>query len=139
MPKPKATVVISLPGYVHPRTEWRRQIYRNAAEAIATSGVSYANAPSLELLITLRLSDSHLALHDVDNRLKDIMDALQGCLGGAGKKVRVEPPLIPNDNRIFRVVVQKTRISPKAAPGGSLKIKQFKMPPLLAAAMSKRS
>lgn len=61
------------------------------------------------------------------------MDALQGCLGGAGKKMRIKPPLIPNDKHIFRVVIQKTRVSPKAAPGGKLKIMKYKMPPLLAA------
>jgi hypothetical protein len=105
MPKARATVLIGLPAYVYPRTRWRRLIYAAAARSLRASGVSYRNAPSLELAVELRLTKSQLPLHDVDNRLKDIMDALQGCLGGAGKKKRVRPPLIPNDKHIFRVVI----------------------------------
>ena len=132
MAKARASVVVELPGYVAPRTDWRRLIYAAAARAMRRAGVSYRHAPCLQLTVQLRLNQSQLPLHDVDNRLKDIMDALQGCLGGAGKKKRVRQPLIPNDRHIFRVVVEKTRVSPKAPAGGRLKISRFKARPLLA-------
>jgi hypothetical protein len=56
-----------------------------------------------------------LSSHDVDNRLKDIMDALQGRAGGS-KKIRRCPPIIPNDNQIYRVTVAKA-LPPKQSKG----------------------
>ena len=48
-------------------------------------------------------------IHDVDNRLKDILDALQGRFRGPlGKKLR----LIPNDNKICKATIEK-RPTPK--------------------------
>ena len=126
MAKTRATFAIDLPAYIAPRTCWRRLIYAAVARGLRAADISCAHAPSLELGVQLRLNDSQLALHDVDNRLKDIMDALQGCLGGAGKKKRTKRPLIPNDKHIFRVVIQKTTVSPKASPGGTLKIMRLK-------------
>ena len=61
-------------------------------------------------------------INDVDNRLKDIMDALQGALGGTKSKQR--SGVIKNDNQIFRVVIEKR--PPKKADCGRVTIRRFK-------------
>jgi Holliday junction resolvase RusA-like endonuclease len=48
-----------------------------------------------------------LEVHDVDNRLKDILDALQGRMRGS-KAVRRFVPIIHNDRQVFRVVITKS-------------------------------
>jgi hypothetical protein len=64
-------------------------------------------------------------VHDVDNRLKDCLDALQGCAGGS-KKRRSLDPIIPNDRQIYRVVIEKS-LPPKQAKGlGHLTIRRFR-------------
>lgn len=66
-----------------------------------------------------------LSSHDVDNRLKDIMDALQGRTGGS-KKIRILSPIIPNDKQIYQVTVEKTS-PPKQSKGmGHLVITKYK-------------
>jgi len=52
---------------------------------------------------------------DADNRLKDIMDALQ-CRAGGSKKRRILSPIIPNDKQIYRVTVEKALL-PKQSKG----------------------
>ena len=61
------------------------------------------------------MDDKALNWHDVDNRLKDIMDALQGRAGGS-KKVRALSGIIPNDRQIFRIVIEKS-LPPKQSKG----------------------
>lgn len=50
--------------------------------------------------------DQGLWVHDLDNGLKDILDALQGRLGGS-KKHKPRSPVIPNDHQIFKVIAEK--------------------------------
>ena len=62
-------------------------------------------------------------IHDVDNRLKDILDALQGRFGSTRAKKR----LIKNDRYISRALIEKQPI-PKALPddaGGKLLIRPY--------------
>lgn len=54
-----------------------------------------------------------IGFHDVDNRLKDILDALQGRMGGP-KAARRYQPLIPNDSQIFRVTITKKLPPPQS-------------------------
>ena len=66
-----------------------------------------------------------LSFHDVDNRLKDVMDALQGRFGGPKSK-KQKDPIISNDRQIFKVTVEKKR-SPKQSKGkGHLTIRKYK-------------
>ena len=64
-------------------------------------------------------------MHDVDNRLKDIMDALQGRAGGkkgSGSLV----PIIPNDRQVFKVTIEKMP-PPKQSLGlGHLTVKKHR-------------
>lgn len=47
-------------------------------------------------------------LHDLDNRMKDIFDALQGRMGGS-KKHKPSSPLIVNDSQVFKVIAEKSK------------------------------
>ena len=64
-------------------------------------------------------------MHDVDNRLKDIMDALQGRAGGP-KNRKPLIPTITNDNQIYRVIIEKLA-PPKQSHGlGHLTIRKYR-------------
>jgi len=65
--------------------------------------------------VKLYLRDRALEIHDVDNRLKDILDALQGRMGGS-KAVRKFGPIIQNDRQVYRVVISKS-LPPKQSHG----------------------
>jgi hypothetical protein len=78
MPKRCLTLKVRLPAYQTPRNAWRREIYRVVAERLRKSKVSYQENDRLEIQVRLYLCEMALRFHDVDNRLKDIMDALKG-------------------------------------------------------------
>ena len=116
MGKPRLKVRFRIPPYVSPRAVWRRRLHAAGAQALRQAGVTYDPDDALELDVTLYLRGRALGLHDVDNRLKDIMDALQGHVGGTGKKRRALPALIPNDRQVFRVTIEK-QAPPKQSRG----------------------
>ena len=66
-----------------------------------------------------------MAMHDIDNRLKDIMDALQGHIGGTGKKRRALPALMPNDSQIFRATIEKQRPPDQSRGLGHVTIRNY--------------
>jgi Holliday junction resolvase RusA-like endonuclease len=96
-----------LPEYESPRNTWRRKIYEAALEAVKKQGVSYPEDAKLSVEVRLYLRGRALEIHDVDNRLKDILDALQGRMGGS-KAVRKFVPIIQNDRQVYRVVITKS-------------------------------
>jgi Holliday junction resolvase RusA-like endonuclease len=80
----------------------------------------------LELIIRLYFDKTKLQFVDIDNRVKDIMDALQGHVGGTGKKQRLLKPIIPNDSQIYRVIAEKG-LPPKQSHGlGHLVIRRYR-------------
>jgi Holliday junction resolvase RusA-like endonuclease len=105
MAKPKKKLKVRLPKYVTPRWKWRRQIQDAVLAEQARRAISYSGSDHLEIRLRIYLEEPALSMHDVDNRLKDVMDALQGTVGLAGKK-RVRA-IIPNDSQVWRVVVEK--------------------------------
>jgi hypothetical protein len=130
MPKIARTIRTVLPTYQRDRQRWRKQILENVRDAAAQRGVEYEDDDLLdvEVLLYLKRGKRH-DIHDVDNRLKDILDALQGRFRGyVPKKV---PRLIANDNKICRAVIEK-RATPKVFKnktgdtGGKLTIRAFK-------------
>jgi len=126
MTKHSLMIKFRIPQYVTPRARWRKQIHGVAAETVRTAGVRYTSDDRLELDVRIYLTKPALALHDVDNRLKDIMDALQGHVQGTGKKARALPALIPNDNQVFRVIIEK-QDPPKQSHGqGHVTIRAYK-------------
>jgi len=107
MVKRKTKLTLRIPPYESPRNTWRQKIHRIALLEAKRSGISYRDSDKLELKVRLYLKKEPLFTHDLDNRLKDIMDALQGRAGGS-KKLHTLSPIIPNDKRIFRIVVEKS-------------------------------
>ncbi len=90
------------------------------------TNVCYGVEDKLELVVRLYFDKPKLSSIDVDNRLKDIMDALQGHVGGAGKKQRLLKPIIPNDSQIYRVTAEKG-LPPRQSHGlGHLIIRKYK-------------
>ena len=62
-----------------------------------------------------------IGFHDVDNRLKDVLDSLQARMGGS-KAMRQYQPLIPNDSQVFTVTVTKMLPPPQSHGMGHVTI-----------------
>lgn len=116
MSKPRRTVRVRLPMYAYQRNAWRRKIHKVVSDALEQAGIRYTAKDYIDLTICLYLEDSKLKVMDIDNRVKDVFDALQGHVGGNGKKVRALPALIPNDCQIYRVTAEKS-LPPKQSHG----------------------
>lgn len=115
MAKRKTKLTIRIPPYEPPRNTWRHKIHRIVLLEAEKAKVSYRPSDKLELKVRLYLTEGPLFSHDLDNRLKDIMDALQGRAGGS-KKVRTLSAIIPNDRQVFRIVIEKS-LPPKQSKG----------------------
>jgi Holliday junction resolvase RusA-like endonuclease len=115
MAKRRTKLETRIPPYQSPRNTWRKKIHRIASLEAEKAEVSYRSTDKLELKVRLYLKDRTLFFHDLDNRLKDIMDALQGRARGS-KKIRTLPAIIPNDSQIYRVVIEKA-LPPKQSKG----------------------
>ena len=100
MTKQPLNLKVRLPRYESPRNEWRKKLHAGIMTALRDKGIEYTTDQKLELHITLYLEEPHIKFHDVDNRLKDIMDSLQGRMGGSKKQQQFER-LIPNDSQIY--------------------------------------
>ena len=115
MAKRKTKLSIRIPPYRPPRNSWRREIHQLACSEAEKAQVTYGLSDKLQLKVRLYLNNEALSSHDVDNRLKDIMDALQGRIGGP-KKVPACFAIVPNDHQIFKVVIEKSS-PPKQSKG----------------------
>jgi hypothetical protein len=127
MPKRPLRLKIRIPEYEAPRNSWREAIHQAVLEVQKRTEVTYESDDRLEVLLQLYFTDARATeIHDVDNRLKDCLDALQGRVGGTKTKAwRALPPIVPNDRQIWRVVVEKAR-APKQAHGrGHLTIRRL--------------
>ena len=127
MAKSRRTISTHLPSYERDRYRWRRRILENVLEAQTEHGVSYDPGARFEVVVLLYLrKGKRHDIHDVDNRLKDILDALQGRFGGP-KSVRGKSRLVENDRQVSRVVIEKQPI-PKTLSddaGGRLLIRVY--------------
>ena len=124
MAKRPLKLKIRIPPYSAPRNAWRRQLHAAIAESQEKSKVKYRETDRLEVEVRLYMDYQALGFHDVDNRLKDILDALQGRAGGP-KNRRTLQAIVPNDRQIFRVIVEK-REPPKQSHGkGHLVIRRL--------------
>lgn len=130
MAKTRHTIRATIPTYQKDRQRWRKEILTNVREAGARLGVQYDEQILLDVEVVLYLKrGKRHDIHDVDNRLKDILDALQGRFRGySANKL---PRLIANDNKICRAVIEK-RPTPKffnnrsKDAGGKLTIRAYK-------------
>ena len=120
-----ATVVAKIPGYQRDRARWRQKILASALEAAERRGVQLDPEESYEVVVLLYMKKGKRHdIHDVDNRLKDIRDALQGRLGPSKASRR----LLENDRSVCRVVMEKQPI-PKllgSDAGGRLMVRPYR-------------
>lgn len=116
---------VRIPRYRYPRNAWRYDLHAAVIASQAAAGVRYSEDERLEVTVRLYLSERSLRSHDVDNRIKDVLDALQGRAGGS-KGVRKLEAIIPNDRQIYKVSVEKS-VSPKQGGGlGHLVIRKYR-------------
>jgi len=125
MPKRPLKLKVRIPPYVSPRNVWRRRLHEAVTDAQRATGVAYRETDQLEVEVRLYLEEPALFVHDVDNRLKDILDALQGRAGGP-KSQQTLAPVIPNDRQVYRVVIDKSA-PPKQSRGmGHLTVRRLR-------------
>jgi hypothetical protein len=125
MVKQPLSLKVRLPQYKSPRNEWRKKLHAGIMTTIKDKGIEYTTDQKLELHITLYLAEPHIKFHDVDNRLKDIMDSLQSRMGGSKKEQRFER-IIPNDCQIYKVTIEKKHPPIQSRGLGHLQIKKYK-------------
>ena len=127
MAKARHTITALLPGYERNRYRWRRRILSNVLHAARKAGIKYNGEAKFEVVVLLYLKKGKRHdIHDVDNRLKDILDGLQGRFGGS-KTIHSKSRLIENDRQVCRVVIEKQPI-PKSLgndAGGKLCVRLY--------------
>ena len=106
MAKRRFSITVRLPAYARPRNEWRRRVHSAVLEALARRGVGYSDADRLELRLTLALEGRPLAVHAIDERVKDVIDALGGRIAGPRSTRRIAP--IVEDDQIARIVLENS-------------------------------
>lgn len=122
----KMRLKVRLPPYKTPRAKWRRRLHEAIAAELSKTGIRFTENDRLSMEVRLYLDAGQLRFHDVDNRLKDVMDALQGRIGGTKSKKPSVSPLIPNDSQVYRARVEKS-LPPKQSHGrGHLAIRTMK-------------
>ena len=115
MTKRRQSLKIRIPPYLHSPKAWRRAIHTKLNSIAREQNVEYSKNDQLELEVILYLPENKIGWHDVDNRLKDIMDSLQGRAGGPKSKRRLRA-IVPNDHQIHKVTIEK-RIPPPQSHG----------------------
>ena len=118
-------IKVRVPPYRPPRYVWRRLIHQTVVRELRNGDLTYLPSDRLEINVRLYLDETSIFHHDVDNRLKDILDALQGRAGGS-KKVHKLKPIIPNDNQVYKVSIEKVLPPPQSHGLGYLVIKRYK-------------
>ena len=125
MAKRRFSISTALPGYARPRHEWRRRVHAAVLDAQTRRGVGYRDADRLEVRITLFLRERPLDLHEIDERVKDVIDALEGRIAGRRSRRRIAP--IVSSGQIRRIVLEKQESwSQRGRPFGSLTLARFR-------------
>src|SRR5713226_5451320 len=125
MAKRRFTISATLPAYAPPRNEWRRRVHAAVLEAQTFRGVGYGESDQLELRISLFLGQRDLDIHEIDERLKDIVDALEGRIAGRRSRRRIAP--IVTRGQIRRIVLAKQEHwSQRGRPFGLLTIARYR-------------
>lgn len=124
MAKRRFSITVQLPPYTRPRNEWRRKVHAAVLEAQTRRGVGYRDADRLELRIGLALDDRPLDIHDIDERIKDVIDALEGRIAGPRSRRRIAP--IVSDEQIRRIVLEKAARRSRERTLGELAISRYR-------------
>ena len=124
MAKRRFTISATLPSYAPPRNEWRRRVHAAVLEAQTFRGVGYRESDQLELRASIFLPSRPLDLHDIDERMKDIVDALEGRIAGRRSRRRIAP--IVASGQIRRVILERDTRSLRGRPFGVLTIARYR-------------
>ena len=124
MAKRRFSIVVDLPGYARPRNDWRRRVHAAVLEELARRGVGYQDADRLELRLTLALEGKPLSVHAIDERVKDVIDALGGRIAGPRSTRRIAP--IVGDDQVARIVLEKAGPRRRARTLGELAITRYR-------------
>ena len=124
MAKRRFTIGATLPAYAPPRNEWRRRVHAAVLEAQTTRGVGYRESDQLELRVSLFLGARPLDVHETDERVKDIVDALEGRIAGRRSRRRIAP--IVFGGQIRRIVLEKDTRTLRGRPLGLLAIARYR-------------
>jgi hypothetical protein len=124
MAKRRFSIVVQLPAYARPRNEWRRRVHAVVLEALARRGVGYHDADRLELRLALALDGRPLSVHAIDERVKDVVDALGGRIAGPRSRRRIAP--IVADHQVARIVLEKAAARRRARALGELAISRYR-------------
>lgn len=127
MSKKPLKLHVRLPQYKFPRSAWRKDIYKEILKEAKKHNTVYSDKDILELSIIIYLDNKKISIIDVDNRLKDIMDAVQGYTGGACKKKHIFHSIIPNDNQIYKVIIEKKEPPKQSHCLGHLFIRKYRI------------
>jgi len=122
--KRRFSITLQLPAYARPRNEWRRRVHAAALEALARRGVGYHDADRLELRLSMALDERPLAVDAIDDRVKDVIDALGGRIAGPRSRRRIAP--IVADDQIARIVLEKTARRGRGRALGELAISRYR-------------
>jgi Holliday junction resolvase RusA-like endonuclease len=110
MAKRALKLSVRIPNFQTDAKAWRRAIHTAIAEVQKRGNVQYSKTDKLQVEICFYLHNPKLTILDLDNRVKDVFDALQGFIYDKGKGGLT--PIIPNDNQVYRLIVEK-RFPPK--------------------------
>ena len=125
MAKRRFTISATLPPYAPPRNEWRRRVHAAVLEAQTGRGVGYRESDQLELRVSIFLGQRSLDVHEIDERVKDILDALGGRIAGPRSRRRIAP-IIPLPDQIRRIILEKDTRSLRGRPLGQLTISRYR-------------
>jgi len=123
--KRRFSITVPLPAYARPRNEWRRRVHAAVLEVQTSRGVGYRESDRLEVRISLALAGRPLAIHDIDERVKDILDALEGRIAGPRSRRRIAP-IIADADQIRRIVLEKTTAGTRRGIIGGLAISRYR-------------
>lgn len=124
MAKRRFTISAMLPAYAPPRNEWRRRIHSAVLYAQTFRGVGYRESDQLELRLAIFLGQRDLDLHDTDERVKDVIDALEGRIAGRRSRRRIAP--IVSSGQIRRVILEKDTRALRGRPFAHLTIARYR-------------
>ncbi|HEV8229566.1 MAG TPA: hypothetical protein VGQ86_06380 [Candidatus Limnocylindria bacterium] len=125
MAKRRFTISAILPQYAAPSNEWRRRVHSAVLEAQTSRGVGYRESDQLELRIALFLGHRSLDIHEIDERVKDVIDALGGNIAGPRSRRRIAP-IIPTPEQVRRIILEKDTRSLRGRPLGQLSISRYR-------------
>ena len=124
MAKRRFSISATLPAYLPPRNEWRRRVHAAVLEAQTFRGVGYRESDRLEMRVSLYLGARELDVHETDERVKDIVDALEGRIAGRRSRRRIAP--IVQSGQILRIILEKDGRVPRGRPLGLLSITRYR-------------